>query len=112
MSDNIYMSEKFTSLPGSEKSDNISSQNAAVGARSHQKHRHQRHKRLAATHVALQQTVHLQARVGVVADFAQNTLLRVGQAERQMVVIEVVKALAYNFELVAAVGSCAYLFES
>ena len=35
MSDNIYMSEKFSSLPGSEKADNISSHNAAVGARSH-----------------------------------------------------------------------------
>ena len=35
MSDNIFMSEKFTSLPGSEKADNTSSQNAAVGARSH-----------------------------------------------------------------------------
>jgi crossover junction endodeoxyribonuclease RuvC len=35
LSDNIYMSEKFSSLPGSEKADNISSQNAAVGARSH-----------------------------------------------------------------------------
>ena len=54
-------------------------------------HRHQRHKGLARTHIALQQTVHLASRTYVDANFPDDTLLGLCQREGQIVVIEGIK---------------------
>ena len=60
------------------------------------KHRHQRHKSLARAYVALQQTVHLRARLHVGTYLAHHTLLSVSKFERQMLRIKGIKNIA-NF---------------
>ena len=51
-------------------------------------HQQQRHQRLAASHVALQQTVHLFAGLHVVPHLADDPLLRTRQLKREVVFIE------------------------
>ena len=53
-----------------------------------QQHRHQRHEGLAAAHVALQQSVHLESRHGVLTDLLDDALLRAGEREGKLFVVE------------------------
>ncbi len=54
-----------------------------------QQHRHQRHHRLAAAHVALQQPVHLAARHGVAPDLADHPFLGAREGEGDLLVVEI-----------------------
>ena len=66
-------------------------------------HSHQRHERLARTHVALQQTVHLLAAAHVGSYLVHHPFLGARQFEGQVVVIEAVEDVADAIEYVAAV---------
>ena len=73
-----------------------------------QQHRHQRHDRLAAAHVALQQAVHLAARDRVGANLLHHALLRPSERERKPLRIEAVETLAHarEYESVTALRAC------
>ena len=66
-------------------------------------HCHQRHKGLAGAYVALQKTVHLSSGTHVVTYLVHHTLLRSGEAEGEVLRIEVVEQLAYMLENIAAI---------
>ena len=57
-------------------------------------HREERHHGLSATHIALQEAVHLHPRHAVVANIAYRLLLTFGQGKWKMVVVEGVELLA------------------
>ena len=70
-------------------------------------HGHKRHKCLAATHIALQQTVHLSSATHVATHLLNDTLLRTRQLKRKILRIKCIKYLAnvlkrQSAELVAA----------
>ena len=70
-------------------------------------HGHKRHKCLAATHIALQQTVHLSSATHVATHLLNDTLLRTGQLKRKVLRIKCIEYLAnvlerQSAELVAA----------
>ena len=54
-------------------------------------HGHECHQRLARTHVALQQTVHLTPRAEVGTDLMHDTLLCAGKLKGQVVAVEIVE---------------------
>ena len=64
-------------------------------------HRHHRredgHQRLSATHVALQQAVHLAAAAHVITDFVQDAFLGIGERERN-VAVSLVESRTYTFK--------------
>ena len=66
-------------------------------------HGHKRHKRLARTYIALQQTVHLAARTHIVAYLVHHTFLCTGEFELEVVGIEIVELLPYFVQYVATV---------
>ena len=66
-------------------------------------HRHQCHKRLAATYIALQQTVHLSAGTHVLTYLAYHALLCSGEWERQVLTVECVEHIADFRENVATI---------
>ena len=66
-------------------------------------HGHKRHKRLARTYVALQQTVHLASRTHIVAYLVHHTFLCTGEFELEVVGIKVVELLPYFVQYVATV---------
>ena len=63
-----------------------------------QQHRHQSHHRLAATHIALQKTVHLVARDGILTNLLYNSFLCPRKRERYLLAEECVKPLANFWE--------------
>jgi len=67
------------------------------------KHTHQRHKRLSATHIALQQAVHLPAHPHVATDFLQHPLLGIGQFERKIFGIKRIEYIAYFAEHISPI---------
>ena len=69
-----------------------------------QQHRHERHERLAAPHVALQQAVHLESGGRVLADFADDALLGAGEREGELLAVEAVEGLAHAREEEAVVA--------
>ena len=67
------------------------------------KHRHQGHEGLTASHIALKQTVHLPTTAHILSNLTNDTLLCFRQGERQVVVIEVVEVVAHLREYVTAI---------
>ncbi len=61
-------------------------------------HAHDRHQRLPASHIALQQAVHLFARAAVLSDFPYHALLGAGEGERKMAGIERVEVFPHGLE--------------
>ena len=59
-----------------------------------QQHCHQRHQSLTASHIALQQSVHLPATVHIGTHLFDDTLLRTSQLEGQMMIIESIERIA------------------
>ena len=66
-------------------------------------HTHQRHQRLSATHIALQQTIHLATRAHVATYLLQHTLLCIGQLERQILLIKAVEHIAHLRKEITAI---------
>ena len=63
-----------------------------------EEHHHESHYRLAATHVTLQQPVHLESSLQVATNLLDDTFLCVGKRKRQMFVIEGIEIIAYIIE--------------
>src|SRR5258708_5517535 len=61
-------------------------------------HAHEGHYGFAAAYIALQQAVHLYAALGILPYFLQYLFLRIGEAERQLMVIKFVEIMADTFE--------------
>ena len=66
-------------------------------------HGHQCHERLAAAHVALQQTVHLLSRAHVFSYFLNDTFLCACERKGKVIEVKVVERLAYTAEYIAAI---------
>ena len=60
-------------------------------------HGHQSHHRFAAAHIALQQTVHLEAGTQVCPDFFEHALLGIGKGERQFFIEKPIEFLTNHF---------------
>ena len=72
-------------------------------------HRHQRHHRLAAAHIPLQEAVHLTATAHIGTNLLEHTFLRPRQFKRQMMIVEVVEVLPYSIEHKAAIPLLTHL---
>ena len=72
-------------------------------------HGHKRHKRLAATHIALQQTVHLSSATHVATHLLYDTLLRTRQLKRKVLRIKCIEYLANMLERQSAELVAAFL---
>ena len=66
-------------------------------------HCHERHQRLAAAHVALQQAVHLSAGTHVLTDFMHHPFLGSRQRERQVLTIKRIEDAADAVEYISAI---------
>ena len=66
-------------------------------------HGHQCHQCLARAHIALQETVHLSSTAHVLAYFADDALLCLGQGEGQVLGVEVVEVVAHLGEYISSV---------
>ena len=66
-------------------------------------HGHQRHERLARTHIALQESVHLSSAAHIGSDFVHHPFLRPCQFEGEMVGIEAVEDVGDAVEDIASV---------
>ena len=75
-----------------------------------QQHHHQGHDGLAATHVTLQQTVHLVTAAKIDADLTNDTFLSIGQREGEVILVEGVEVVTYLAKYIALVETLAAFF--